>query len=181
MPFILGKLKGVRGRHLYEVRMRTERPRFPPVCACCGDPTSETYRPFPPARPRGLPPPAVPFEIPLCSFCLRHWRARQAKNTLNLIAANVGVWGIALTLMAGGKGGVFLIGPVLAGLLFLAGQFRTRKGEILKETCTSRELPVRAIWERGEVYRYSFARGPFAEEVRRLNRDVLQEGGEGIR
>ncbi len=181
MSLLVGKLEEVSRRHPYEVRLRTERPRFPAFCACCGEGTRETYRPLPPPRARGLPLPEKPYEIPLCSFCLHHWRARQAKNTMNLIAWNVGVWGVALLLMAGVQWGAFLIGPVLGGILFLVGRIRLAGREHLKDTCSSRELPVQAVWERGEVYRYSFARESFAEEVRRLNREVLQDGDGGIR
>ncbi|MEM4408542.1 MAG: hypothetical protein QXI19_07345 [Candidatus Caldarchaeum sp.] len=177
MPVIFGKLEGVSRRYSHVVHLRTDRPRFPPFCVCCGEPTSERYRPLPPERPKGRPASLEPFEVPLCSFCQEHWRVRQSKNTINLLAANVGVWGTALSLMTGGQGVVFATSLGLAVVLFLWGYVRTRGKEQLSASCVSRDLPLRAVWERGDIYKYSFVSEPFAKEFRRLNRDMVQGDG----
>jgi hypothetical protein len=157
----------------YEISVETERPTFPNLCVCCADTATTEYVPTQPGRPQGAPAPEAPLAFPYCDACLDHFKHWQRHANDTMVAVNLGIWGIAIPMMAGASGLPLAIGPAL-GAIFL---FRSRSNPAprLKATCTSMGTACRAVWYRRGTYKFSFANEAVAVAFRDANTGELTQ------
>ncbi len=153
----------------HQVWVETDRPAFPMRCVKCGRPSETVYRPTPPQRPKGLPLPDSPLELPYCQLCLKNLNESHLKATRNLVALNVGLWGAALVL--GLKlSPVFVAIPIFFALaIYLwATVLGKRVTKSAKETEIS-EVAVKSLWHKKSTYIFSFSNESVSEEFKTLN------------
>lgn len=152
-----------------QVWVETERPVFPQKCVCCGAVATTFYRPTPPSRPKGLPSPECPLELPYCEPCRKNLVTSQWHGTWKLVALNIVIWGVAALLMAKLPLWVAFV-PVFLGGIVLFWATTTAKHETSQvEGAVSNDVVVRCLWHRKATYVFSFAREAYAEEFRKLN------------
>jgi hypothetical protein len=114
------------------------------------------------------------ISLPYCQACLGHFREWQRSNNANLVAANIGIWGLAACFAGHLSAYLLPIGPVAAGGYLI---YRKRVGQMpLKPTCATRGRACVVVWYRGPTYIYSFASEKYAEEFRKLNAEVVTKG-----
>lgn len=158
-----------------QIAVLTDRPAFPQECVCCGEEATDVYRPTPPGRLQGLPPPDRPLELPYCEACLKHVRKYQMGTTWILLGVIAATWGYVLAQSAGGYGAWLAIPPAFGGGLALFG-FGARRSPGTKRNCHANDVSVRCIWHRRDEYRFSFASEAYAEKFRAANERLLAKG-----
>ncbi|MCH8273244.1 MAG: hypothetical protein IH851_00440 [Armatimonadetes bacterium] len=160
----------------HQVRVQTDRPRFPDRCVCCGEDADTTYRPTPPQRRRGMPEPDDPLLLPYCFDCFEHLHASQTVGTMQLLALNVAVWGVAAMMIANLGGTVLAIGPAAGLALYIYARKIAAERIRKKPSCAGADIVMRSVWDRRETYIFSFASESYAEEFRKANEGVLSGG-----
>jgi hypothetical protein len=157
----------------HRVYVSTDRPTFPGVCVCCGAPADAEYQPFQQPRRAGMPEPIEPLKYPYCSYCIEHLRAAQGVDTAKLIAVNVGVWGVALPMLAHAPIPYLLVAPAFATGLYLRAAAQRRSAVRLKVTCAHALAACRFVWYRRSTYQFSFASERYANLFKEANAAVL--------
>ncbi|MDQ2985407.1 MAG: hypothetical protein M3R13_01640 [Armatimonadota bacterium] len=156
----------------HAVALETDRPRMPDFCVCCGRTATESYKPEPPSRMKGMPQPVEPLAFPYCTACKAHLRASQNRKSSNLVALNLAIWGIGLPLAVGLPAASLLIGPALGGYLYM----RNKRSDLRASAeCSAEGSAVRVTWLRKHSYEFSFTRKETAKAFLELNRSVLSD------
>lgn len=154
----------------HTVEVTTERPVMPNMCVCCGRPPTESYRPEPPGRMRGMPEMDEPLSFPYCEACKKHLRAAQDRRSSNLVALNLAIWGVGIPLATRLPIFALIPGPAIAAALY----FRNLRTDLrASQDCAAEGAAARVTWVRKDVYAFSFARKDTAESFAELNRETL--------
>lgn len=146
---------------------------FPPKCVCCGAEATTVYRPSPPARPKGLPAPENPLELPYCEACHSNLIASHWLATRKLVALNIAIWGVALVMMAKLPLWISVVPLLLGGGTLLWAMKAAQKATSQVEGAAGMDVVVRCLWHRRGTYVFSFAREPYAREFEKLNASAL--------
>ncbi|HET6645048.1 MAG TPA: hypothetical protein VFG65_06070, partial [Fimbriimonadales bacterium] len=129
----------------HSVYLETDLPDFPAICACCCEQAQTEYRLGSLDGPAGMIRESI--SLPYCQACLGHFREWQRSNNANLVAANIGIWGLAACFAGHLSAYLLPIGPVAAGGYLI---YRKRVGQMpLKPTCATRDRACVVVWHRG--------------------------------
>lgn len=157
----------------FKVLVDTDRPEFPNECACCGRETGSCMVLPDPGRPKGFPLPEKPLSVPYCTECIAHIQASQWMGTWKLVSVNIGIWGVALPLVAHISGIALAVGPALGVLVYLYSQIKLKPELELQKGCSDTHASVKCIWYKKGTYLFQFKSESFVDKFRELNRKKL--------